>query len=219
MTCMLKSDTVKWITVEEPHKRKRVLKNYKDIKLLHDNDPNSQDILAPNIIDDIYPKRPKELEYVCLYEFIQWCNRYGIGHSTGYTKCVKRLKPILFNHRLFDTSKEDQVNAFCYSLLLLCVPFRDESALIFGNSTTKQAYNRLKETYKAMSIHHEKIQKMVTAQRRTQKINELRQEQDCTKAEDNTELPIPAEIESTIKPANSNDGQPDLGQQNSSAQQ
>ena len=102
-----KSDTVKWITVEEPHKCNRVLKNYKDIKLLHDNDPNSPDIFAPNIIDDTCPKKPREFGHVCLYKFIQWYNHYGIDHSTGYTKCVKRLKPILVNHRLFDTSKED----------------------------------------------------------------------------------------------------------------
>jgi len=41
-----KSDAVKWIAVDEPNKRKRVLKNFAHITALHELDPDTEDIFA-----------------------------------------------------------------------------------------------------------------------------------------------------------------------------
>ena len=54
-----KSDAVKWIAVDEPNKRKRVLKNFAHIKALHELDPDTEDIFDNSLIENIYQVRLK----------------------------------------------------------------------------------------------------------------------------------------------------------------
>ena len=86
------------------------------------------------------------MEEVCLYDFVanyDWQSKDVNGDS----KYSKLRKPRLPNHKLFDPQKEDQRENYFYSLLLLFVPFRDESSLILENETAKLAFQRL------MNVH------------------------------------------------------------------
>ena len=56
-----KSDMVQWVAVDQPHKRKRRLKNHDKLKELADNDPDSTYVFEGNLIDDFYPNRLWEL--------------------------------------------------------------------------------------------------------------------------------------------------------------
>lgn len=46
-----------------------------------------------------------------------WYNYHGIDPISGVTKCNKRLKPLLVYHKLFDSSKENEIDSFYYSYL------------------------------------------------------------------------------------------------------
>ncbi|XP_024872055.1 uncharacterized protein LOC112454736 [Temnothorax curvispinosus] len=56
--------TIKWLDVNQIRRRK--VKTYKEIEAL---DGDSTNIFCPSIIDEHYPRRPKELESMFLYEF------------------------------------------------------------------------------------------------------------------------------------------------------
>ena len=45
--------------------------------------------------------------------------------------------PRLVNHKLFDPEKETQREDYYYSLILLFVPFHDESNLLLENETAR----------------------------------------------------------------------------------
>ena len=61
-----KSQTVQWISAEQPHKKRR-LRNRNLLKDLLNSDPDSVIIFNTNLIDDFYPTRPAELEDVCFF--------------------------------------------------------------------------------------------------------------------------------------------------------
>ena len=65
------SETIQWVSADMPHKRKCKLKNHSTLKKLLESDPDSVNIFDQNMIDDFYPGRPKELEDLCLYDFIK----------------------------------------------------------------------------------------------------------------------------------------------------
>ena len=102
-----KSQTIQWIPADQPHKRKERLKGHKKLKELLDTEPDSANIYESNIIDDFYPKRPSELEDVCLYDFVQWYI-FSETDCLGNRKYRKLNKPRLPNHKIYDPSKEDQ---------------------------------------------------------------------------------------------------------------
>ena len=89
-----------------------------------DTEPDSANIFESNIIDDFYPKRPDELEDICLYDFVRW---YVLSETDchGNRRYRKLNKPHLPNHKIYDPNKEDQREDY-YCLLLLFVPFRNE---------------------------------------------------------------------------------------------
>ena len=66
-----KSATVKWIDVSMPHKRKRRLKDHKELQEIAKRDPNTEDIFEDSLLDTHYPQRPNDLEDVCLYDCSQ----------------------------------------------------------------------------------------------------------------------------------------------------
>ena len=128
------------IVAEQPHKRKRRLRNHNTLKDLLDNDPDSVNIFNSNLIDDFYPVRPAELENVCLHDFVKHYTYNGVDSSSN--RAYRKLeKPYLPNHHLYDPTKENERESYCYSLLLLFVPFRDEADLIGENKSAEQVFN------------------------------------------------------------------------------
>ena len=51
-------------------------------------------------------------------------------------------KPRLPNFKLFDPQKEEQRDSYFYALILLFVPFTNESDLIQDGGTVEEAFNR-----------------------------------------------------------------------------
>eukprot|EP00731_Ephydatia_muelleri_P010648 Em0005g1234a len=154
-----KSVTVKWIDVAMPHKRKRRLKSHTQLVEMEKNNP-------------------EELENVCLYDFVKWY-AYSGTRDNGTRVYQKLQKPILPNHKLFDPSIENQREDYYHSLMLLFIPFRDESNLTAENETAELAFNRFIVENADLSKHHEKLQALLKAQTAVRKINEARQEQEA----------------------------------------
>ena len=186
-----KSVTVKWIDVSLPHKRNRRLKDHKVLKDMAKDNPETEDIFEDNLIDSYYPQRPRDLENICLYDFVANYEWYG-KHDNGDRKYSKLTKPRLPNHKLFDPEKENEREDYYYSLLLLFVPFRDEGSLLLLNETAEEAFNRLLPTNVDCSGYHDKLQKMLKAQSNIKKINEARQangiEEKVNKEDDDPQL-------------------------------
>ena len=167
-----KSATVKWIDVSMPHKRNRRLKDHKELQEIAKRDPDTEDIFEDSLLDTHYPQRPNDLEDVCLYDFVanyDWQTK----DDNGERKYAVLKKPRLPNHKLFDPQKETQREDYFYSLLLLFVPFRDESSLLLDNETAEVAFHRLMNV--DSSAYHDKLQKILEAQSTVKDINETRQ--------------------------------------------
>ena len=88
------------------------------------------------------------------------------------------------NHRLYNPNKPDEREAYFYSLLLLFVPFTDESELVGDGQTTEEAFNEHFKDYSSIEDHHESLQKMLQAQSKVQRINEARKEEEVPADED-----------------------------------
>ena len=115
---------------------------------------------------------------MCLYDFVKWY-AYS-GTSDNGTRVYQKLqKPILPNHKLFNPSIENQREDYNYSLMLLFIPFRDESNLTAENETAELAFNRFIVENADLSKHHEKLQSLLKAQTAVRKFNEARQEQEA----------------------------------------
>ena len=104
--------------------------------------PDSDDTFEGNLLENVYPERPDAMEDVCLYDFVSKYN-YAGKDEDGARKHQLLNKPQLPNHKIFNPEKEDQKEAYCYSLLLLFVPFRDESELLEDDKTAEEAFKRL----------------------------------------------------------------------------
>ena len=184
-----KSDTVKWLDVSMPHKRSRRLKNHKQLQQIAKCSPDTKYIFEDNLVDTYYPKRPQELEDVCLYDFVanyEWQGR----DDDGNRKYRKLSKPRLPNHKLFDPENEDQREDYYYSLVLLFTPFRDESSLLLSNETAEEAFHRVVSS--RSSRHHAKVKRALEALSNVKKINEARQgdgkEEEVSKEDDEPQL-------------------------------
>ena len=118
-----------------------------------DTEPDSVNIFEGNIIDDFYPKRPNELDDVCLYDFVRW---YVLFNTDCYGNRKYRLlnKPCLPNHKIYDPSKEDQREDYYYTLLLLFVPFRNEDDLLSVHHSAEQAFNHFISSSDSIGKHH-----------------------------------------------------------------
>ena len=67
----------------------------------------------------------------------------GENNDKGKVVYKKFTKPKLPNHKQWNPAKEDQRKDYYYSLLLLFVPFRDESQLLLSDEAAEQAFQRL----------------------------------------------------------------------------
>ena len=139
-------------------------------------DPDSTEYFMNGLIDTHYPARPDKYEDMCLYEFVQWID--WRKDNKGKVMYKKYTKPKLPNHKLWNPAKEDQREDYYYSLLLLFVPFRDESQLLLPNETAEQAFQRIAS--EKGSAHSEKLQRMIEAQATVKRINEARGQNNVT---------------------------------------
>ena len=167
-----KSGTVQWVDVSMPQKRSHRLKDHKVLEQIAEHNPNTEDIIyEENLLDTYYPQRPESLEDVCLYDLVanySWQSRDDDGNRK-YTKLKKSRLP---NHKLFDPQRENQREDYFYSLILLFVPFIDESSLLLENETA-EAFHRL--MYENSSAYHAKLQRILDAQSTIKEIDEARQ--------------------------------------------
>ena len=148
-----KSDTVKWVDVSMPHKRKRRLKNHKQSEELAKSDPDTDDIYEESLLEAHYPQRPDRLADVCLYDFVtkyDWQTKHKNGERTPTKPPVVR------------SSKGKPKRGLLYSLIFLFVPFTSESSLLLDNETAEAAFSRLMTD--DSSAYHEKLQKMLESQ-------------------------------------------------------
>ena len=172
-----KSDAVQWISVERPDKRKVRIKGYRELQQMAESDPDSNDLYQANLIDNFYPNRPASLGHVCLYDFVKWYRR-GDNDAEGRRQYVRAGKPKIPNHRIYDPNKPEEREAYFYSLLLLFVPFTDESELVGNDQTAEEAFNEHFRDHTSMEHHHETLQKMLQAQAKVRRINEARKEEE-----------------------------------------
>ena len=98
------------------------------------------------------------MEEVCLYDFVKDYAKCRANNS-GQRKYCRLAKPCLPNHRLFDPNKENQREDYFYSMLLLFVPFRNESTLLAENETAEEAFNRSIEANYGMYKHHDQARR------------------------------------------------------------
>ena len=178
-----KSDAVQWISVERPDKRKVRIKGYRELQQMAESDPDSNDLYQANLIDNFYPNRPASLSHVCLYDFVKWYRR-GDNDAEGRRQYVRAGKPKIPNHRIYDPNKPDEREAYFYSLLLLFMPFTDESELVGDGQTAEEAFNEHFRDHSSMEHHHESLQKMLQAQAKVRRINEVRKEEEVPADED-----------------------------------
>jgi hypothetical protein len=127
------------------------------------------------------------MEDVCLYDFVADYVKTGVDKD-GNTTYRRLTKSVLPNHKLYNPNKEDEKESYYYSLLLLFVPFRNESDLIEEGESAEDAFQRHMEHNDALNTHSEKLQRMLSARENVQKINEARQA-----AVQNVPMPDPSE--------------------------
>ena len=183
------SDTVEWLDVSMPHKGSRRLKDHKQLKEIAQHNPNNEDIFEDNLIDNFYPHRLQEVEYVCLCDFVANCDWQGRDRQ-GRRIYKKLPKPKLRNHKLFDPENENQREDYYYSLVLLFSPFRDGSGLLMENETAEAAFYRLMSN--TSSSYHGILEAILAAQSNIRQINEARQaegqEEKVSKDDDDPQL-------------------------------
>ena len=149
-----KSDTVQWIAVEKPEKRKVRVKKYRELQQLAESDPHSNDLYQANLLDNFYPNRPATLHDICLYDFVKWY-RKGNDDADGRRQYVKLQKPRIPNHRIYDPNNPEEREAYFYSMLLLFVPFTDESQLVGEGQSAEEAFNKHFSECALMEDYHE----------------------------------------------------------------
>ena len=83
--------------MSNPHARRRRLKNHKQLKELEELDPGSEDVFMDNLVGNHYPDRPRDLEDVCLHDFVANYTANG-KHKSGHKTYREPQKPRLVNH-------------------------------------------------------------------------------------------------------------------------
>ena len=104
-----------------PHKRKRRLKDHKQLEELARSDLDTDDIYIESLLETHYPQRPDRLADVCLYDFVTKYD-WQTNDKNGERKYSLLSKPRLLNHRLYDPQKENQREDYFYSLIPFLYP-------------------------------------------------------------------------------------------------
>ena len=136
------SDPVAWIGLgSSKETRKRRMKSLKAIKAEAAGNPQSQDVVVPNLVDTFYPRRHEDLEDVSLYEIVS-----GYDHSKQAPSArskvpsfpcdddngffVKRSKNKIPNWFRYKKSDAESVEKNARTTILLFIPWRDEDAFL-----------------------------------------------------------------------------------------
>ena len=90
---------------------------------------------------------------------------------------MKRSKPYLTNHRLYNPNKEKWREDYFYSLLLLLVLFRSEAELVNEGETADHAFSYSNSANSSIRLHHKKFEQMLKAQENVKCIGNVRQEE------------------------------------------
>ena len=93
-----------------PHKRSRRLKDHRVLHDMAKANPDSDDIIEGNLLENFYPERPDAMEDVCLSDFVSKYD-YAGKDEDGARKYKLLNKPRLPNHKIFNPEKEDQKEA------------------------------------------------------------------------------------------------------------
>ena len=176
-----KSEAIQFVNVSMPHKRNQRLKSHTALTELSKSDPDSEDLFELNLVDKYYPDRPDKLEDVCLYDIVANYSWYHtIVKGVKQTEFKRRGKPVLPNHKLYDLRNENQKEDYYYSLIMLFVPFRNESELLLEDETAEEAFNRhFPDTDENRCLTpHTRLQQMLECNRSVKLINEARKS-DC----------------------------------------
>ena len=143
---------MKWGDASPPDKRGHRLRDYSALKSLAQQNPESRDIYEANMLDTYYPHRPTQLDQVSLYDFIANYEFAGLIKD-GQSEYRKLNKPHLPNHRLYDPTKDSEVNEYNYSLLLLFDPFRHENNLLQLSEPPSAVVVLIMLNYRKCSTH------------------------------------------------------------------
>ena len=96
-----------------------MLKNYTELEELKENNPDSDGVFAPSLVDVHYPSKLNELEDLCLYDFVKYVDWYH--RDKDGKKTYRRLaKPRVPNHPTYDPRKLEQVDA-TFNLSFCCL--------------------------------------------------------------------------------------------------
>ena len=157
-----KSCTVEWLDVSMPYTRWRRLKTI-------------ENVFMDNLVGNHYPDRPQNLERVCIHDFVSKYTASG-KHKSGHKKYRELQKPRLVNHYVFDPQKNEDREKYYYFLILLFVPFRDESDLLLAGETAEKHLTAcMLPTNDNYSAYHSRLQKILALQATVKKIDEARE--------------------------------------------
>ena len=140
------SRTVVYLNTRPLKKRYKMLRPVHELNLLPDD---SSDIFMHNIVDYYYA-RPQSVQFVCLYEFASWyikCAAPSQGmvtarmHERIYISAFdtwmrRRKHAAVVRYPTFSVSSDD----YYYSLLMLMLPHSQESELLAGFESAKDAF-------------------------------------------------------------------------------
>lgn len=159
-------DTViRWVDISMNHSRR--VKDKKALMKMEDDETN---IFYENWLDDHYPNRPRELESMCLYDFLRWHDFVKtkpkdnvIYYKYNEQKYLRtRKNPYLINHYKYNIKQEPE--KYFYSLLLLFFPWRKREHLKPENvNTYKEAFLSASEYLDELVRYHDKLQEIVRA--------------------------------------------------------
>ena len=140
------------------HRRTKILKP-KDII---DSLPENSTAIFENNMLDYYRKRPDELSSYCYYSFASWYKRSDLNDNPKTARAQPRfyLQPPLSDikmqkrvkHAVIRVPKlQEGTEDYYYSNLLLYLPHRNESELLFESSNAKEAFIK---KYHLLDKHH-----------------------------------------------------------------
>uniref|UniRef100_A0A1X7VDH6 ATP-dependent DNA helicase n=1 Tax=Amphimedon queenslandica TaxID=400682 RepID=A0A1X7VDH6_AMPQE len=168
-----KSREVAWIKVEMRHKRKNLIKKLSEVKEIAANDPSTEDFNGEGPVTHFYPNRPQEYEEYCLYDFVAKVT-YS-GKDKNGEQCYRELqKEHLPNFIDFDVYKENQRDSFCYAIILLFRPFRNEDELVNNGKTIQEAFDRHIVDHDRCVEANEKFRKLLKCRKKLKDIQDTR---------------------------------------------
>ena len=150
-----------------------------------------------DVIGTHYPKRPDNLDDLCLHDFVANYDWYTKDHQDK--RVYRKLtKPWLVNHKPYDPQNEHQREEHFYSLLLLFVSFRNDASLLKENETAEESFNHLLPAIDNCSAYHARLLTMLKAQAKLKAISDARKsdaadEETSKELDDQPQLLVEAE--------------------------